>query len=47
MSLHFEMFHGISAFFKEFSLGGGGANQEKKPSGFGERARLKRGFVKL
>jgi hypothetical protein len=48
-----------SAFFKEFSLGGGGGgggggqNREKRqnekyePSRFGERASLKRDFVKL
>jgi hypothetical protein len=41
-----------SAFFKEFSLGGGGQNREKRqnekyePSRFGERASLKRDFVK-
>ena len=41
----------ISAFFKEFSLGG--QNREKRqnekyePSRFGERASLKRDFVKL
>ena len=40
-----------SAFFKEFSLGG--AKQEKRqnekyePSRFGERASLKKDFVKL
>jgi hypothetical protein len=43
-----------SAFFKEFSLGGGGQNKETKrqnekyePSRFGERASLTRDFVKL
>jgi hypothetical protein len=41
----------LSAFFKEFSLGG--QNREKRqnekyePSRFGERASMKRDFVKL
>ena len=43
-------FH-ISAFFKEFSLGGQNRkkrqNEKYEPSRFGERASLKRDFVKL
>ena len=40
-----------SAFFKEFSLGGQNRkkrqNEKYEPSRFGERASLKRDFVKL
>jgi hypothetical protein len=44
--------HLHSAFFKEFSLGGGQnrkkrQNEKYEPSRFGERASLKKDFVKL
>ena len=38
----------VVPFLRNFHWGGGGgAKQEKKPSRFGERASLKRDFVKL
>ena len=55
LDIHSEVTsHKHSAFFKEFSLGGGGGqnrgkmqNEKCEPSRFGERASLKRDFVKL